>query len=137
MIALPHQFIDHDHQRRIFSFEIRRQKADYAPVIRRPVKLPPGSKKALMVQGNIFYKMPAVDGMRGAAAFKHRLRLETGAAYGMRLEKTDGQKGYIRYGIYPCPNSANRFCVLLVYGIVEILKIEYFQGKAFETNLIH
>ena len=81
--------------------------------------------------------MPAIDSLRGAAAFKNGFGLKTGCANGMGLEKANGKKGNILQSLYFSPNSAQRFCVLLVYRVVPVLETEYFKRQVFEALLFH
>src|SRR5688500_2581612 len=137
MAALFHQFIGHNHQRRMLPFQVGWQQPDDAPVLYRPVKLLPAAEKAFAVQGKFAYVVPAVDTSGGATAFKYSFGFKSGGMHRMRFKKPNWQERYILQSLWFRPNYAYRFCVLLVYGVVAVLEAEDFKRQVFKASLFH
>ena len=86
------QFVYHFHQRRVGSFKIGGQQADYTPVFRLSIKLPEGFKKTSFIYLCAPQVVFAIDRSCSSAAFKDNFRFEDSRFNYMCLEEMDWKK---------------------------------------------
>lgn len=90
MFTMFDQFFGHKYQGRIFSFKIGGQETEYTLIFGRAVKFAEAVEEALPVQIEVFYIMPAVGCISGAAAFKNLCCFKFGCGNAVGFKKGYG-----------------------------------------------
>src|SRR5690606_35877049 len=136
VFALPDQLAHHVHQRRIRSFQIRRQKSENTILRRFPIGKPESLHETLFVQFRTLHKMPAVAHARGTTAFKYEFRLEAASLYLVRLEELDGQEGNLLQRVHFFWRDSQDIAKLPVQAVLLILASEGPKGNLPELIVV-